>query len=300
MSLLLRAGVLPYRLEIAYRTVAALPKKERVCQQVELLLRLDEKDKEVTNQAIDENLSILRRLNLVDVETDDSEKRYVAVKKVSSKGSPGNFRQLLEQELLEKENALQNEQEGLGLALAWLLEQDPWTPLTKGDNPAAEVKQQLNEEVLELTNNTRFDNLVYWAQFFGLAHRLKTSEKGREKVIPDPTPALRRQLNSVVRSFSASEIDAVPIDTWLARNGKLCPVLEEGWLRAKLVSHLAVDFVREPNELSRSTSLAMSRLANEGHIEILQYADANAKRMVLPTGERTVSHIRIVSRGGGK
>lgn len=196
----------------------------------------------------------------------------------------------LERTLLDPVLARDANQEQFPRALAWLLVQDPARPLGFGDNQSQRVVEDcgIDSQSYELTNKARFQNLVYWAQYFGYVWRF---ELGRSTlVVPDPTPALDRHIRAVLR-----ERKEVPVGELVTMLAERSPVLENGSVRREVEELLPSDRRRPGSALSRSTSLALLRLRRRGTITLERRADAPVLGIASWPDMEPVSHIILRS-----
>lgn len=177
-------------------------------------------------------------------------------------------------------------------AIAWLLMQDPLRPLPWSENPLPVLTRQLVDgETLDLGNASRLQTLAYWARYLGFARLVGA---GQLYIIPDPHDAIEQFLPSVFnidQTLRASE--------FRKRLADLCPVLESGSVRARVEQQARDDLGSVHSQrLSRSTSLALSRLESCGKIELQQRSDAEVSLLDLGTSERRFSH--VVSKRKGR
>jgi hypothetical protein len=192
----------------------------------------------------------------------------------------------LETVLLQPEAAESHGQGAFPLALAWFLAQDPTQPL-RLENVRRLLEDQQGDVArsYNLTNPQVFQNLVYWARYLGFAWRLGLEKS--EEVVPDPTEAIRRHLSKVVPTG-----DRVPLHLALQRLAQHLPVLEGGAARSIVDERMAGAYRRAPDYLSRSTSLALTRLDDRKAVILESLSDAPITLLdTLPT-VRAVTHIR--------
>ena len=203
------------------------------------------------------------------------------------------LRPILSQKMLYPDQAELFKQSEFSYALAWLLTQDPFTPLLRSKGQHVEkINTQLEEsDPLRYTiaNDSRWQNLLYWGRYFGCVEWLGI---GNNKfVIPDPSEAIILQLPIIF----AAETE-LPISKFVEQLGQAFPVLEGGEARENLEAKMLDQFKRQFEYLSRSTSLALKRLELRGVIKIKAISDA--KSWILDLGEKTlpISHIEMVKR----
>lgn len=175
-------------------------------------------------------------------------------------------------------------------ALSWLLNQNPFQPLPwKGGEHAERIVAQLGETDplrIDIGNNSRYQNLLYWARYFGCAEWIGI--KTGNVVIPDPSEVILWLIPHVFADDSE-----LPIQTFIQRLGEVCPVLDGGSARRNFETRLTAEFQRQEYHLSRSTSLALKRLQLRGIITIKAVSDAQTWILDLANETQAVSHIKI-------
>lgn len=201
------------------------------------------------------------------------------------------LRPILRQRLTFPDLAEKHRQEEIPDAIAWLLAQDPFDPLPfSGGIHATRVAKQLGEnDPLRsvIGNNSRYQNLIYWARYLGFAEWV--AGKAGNVVIPDPTYAISECL---ARIFDKE--GELAILTFVQRMSDAFPVLEEGSARRNLEMRLAGEFQRKDQHLSRSTSLALMRLQLRGKLSLRTASDAQTWILDLGKETKAVSHVRLI------
>lgn len=145
-------------------------------------------------------------------------------------------------------------------------------------------EQGLSLPDLQLQNNARLDNVIYWARYLGLVRQI-----GDEKcagVFPDPTLFLRRHLPKLLPAG-----EEVPVSTFLQRVGALCPVLDGGSVRAALLARITPDWPER--QISDSLGFAIARLEHSG--ELHAWCPDDQRTFVL-TPEPTSRKIAYLTR----
>jgi hypothetical protein len=188
-----------------------------------------------------------------------------------------------------------NEEGGNGpfrFALAWLLAQESGQPIpwSSEDQHLVMKDQMEGTDRYDITNKARFAMLCYWARYLGYAAGLNSRDG--ITVIPDPTEAIARRLQSVF-----AETPRQPIGRFLEKIAVDCPVLEGGAAR----SIVEARFRRKRSELqiSTSTALALWRLEERKLIKIDHASDAETWLLPRSTtavgagSARNVSHIEM-------
>lgn len=179
--------------------------------------------------------------------------------------------------------------ENLAPAVAWFLMQDPARPLSIGNWSGLVERDCPGEDSYDLSNEERCRQFGYWAVFFGFGWRLETGRG--QTLVPDPTVALRRHLQE---ALDAGE-RVSPVDA-LMRIAMTSPVFEGGRVRESLQDLSNPQTPRPITTLSRSTSLALERLAEEGAIRLESDADAPAVTLDLWPDRRPITHVVISDR----
>ncbi|MDA8637288.1 protein DpdG [Rhodospirillales bacterium] len=172
-------------------------------------------------------------------------------------------------------------------ALAWLLARPTGPHLIVGEEFKGDVLNDLNDDdIYELTNASRSSILVYWAQALGFVEWLRFNEK--DYCNPDPTRVLAHTLDTILEKKHPT-----PISSFIEKLGRGLPVFETGRIRNEVEARLKIP--RGPDYISRSTSLALSRLELRGTIKLEHLADAPT--LLLSSNEerdRPVSHITLL------
>lgn len=254
----------------------------RLLRPLSLQHRQVDSDEDRSSTMITAVLSEMRALGLI--KRDKNGK--VTLTTAAPDGDDGTFLEFVEQCLLHPERAEQHGQERVPGALAWLLLQDPTQPLTWSQNYQANVEADCGSNIgaFDLTDVARFQQLVYWARYLGLAWRLEL--QGVNVVFPDPTAAITRHMPSVTGGQGR-----IPIQNVMNELAQLLPVLEGGTARLAVESYLPQDKRRPDGQLSRSTSIAFERLELLGRLVLERIADAPAINLDSISGLRAVSHL---------
>ena len=180
-------------------------------------------------------------------------------------------------------------------ALAWLLAQDPFDPMPwSGGVHAERILNQLSEtDPLRgvIGNNSRYQNLIYWARYLGLAERVSAKFGARvvDMVIPDPTEAILKKLPGI---FNCDH--ELPIQTFMQRLAVECSMLDGGIARCNLETRLPEEFQPKEGRISRTTSLALTRLMTRGLIKLESPSDSQTWLLDLGNSTQTVSYIRLL------
>ena len=174
-------------------------------------------------------------------------------------------------------------------AIGWLLCQDPLSPLSFGSSAARNrLRSQLGKNALDfgMTNDSRWQNVAYWARALGFAERAPMSD---EMIVPDPTRAMARHLDRLLQPGVR-----LPLRRFLGDLAELCPVLDGGRLRKEVETIAGV--AREPNAISDSMALALIRLRQRGVIELIESSDAD--RITVDGASRL--YVTHIAKGGSR
>lgn len=174
--------------------------------------------------------------------------------------------------------------------VAWLLSQNiygfPSTWSGGAENIANE--QLVGEKILQ--NDTRWNNLRYWARFLGFA----TGDSGSFQV--DPTLAIQEELPIIFAGRGE-----LPAEDFIHALAEHLPVLDGGVMRQKLEEKLNVTTWRKPAEghLSMSLSLALQRLDLSSTLRLTGSADAKSSYRLTGRNYRTWKGFESVRWNGG-
>jgi hypothetical protein len=300
MSVLTNLVAMPNRIAITCEYLHFLGEKGDSWESIESQLSPlkksggnEEEDKPTGKSIAEDVLREIEKLGLLSSNSDST----VSLSKDLRKIAPpdGNWQQALRPILFERivsPKADTYGQNDVADAIAWLLVQDPFSPMSrKGGEHVERIIAQLSEtDQLRsaIGNNSRYQNLLYWARYFGCAEWL--GSRTDNVVVPDPSDVIAQHLPTIF--FDESEL---PIGTFIQRLGDVCPVLEEGAARRNLETRLSEQFLRKDRHLSRSTSLALKRLNLRGVIATKAASDALAWVLDLANETKSVSHVQYVS-----
>ena len=173
-------------------------------------------------------------------------------------------------------------------AIAWMLCQNPRAPLKWSGSASMMLRrQQFQPEIAAdfgITNDSRFQQAVYWARALGFVTR---SNLGEEVVIPDPTSAIERRLDRILPRGSEKLLSS-----FLAELADCCPVFEGGSVRMEVEEMLRPDLRRDAENVSASTALALHRLKLRGIIDLQRLDDGRVLFVEGFLDDGRVSHIR--------
>lgn len=172
-------------------------------------------------------------------------------------------------------------------AIAWMLWQDPRKPLKwTGSSSVILLRNQFRENVqldFGITNDSRFQQAVYWARALGFVTRTNLKE---EVVIPDPTRAIKHRLDKILPSGNERLLS-----TFLSDLADCCPVFEGGSIRIEVEGLMRPEFQRDVGTVSPSTALALQRLKMQGLIDLKRLDDGQVLFIEGALDDGRVSHI---------
>jgi hypothetical protein len=223
------------------------------------------------------------------VEEDADNKRYRLGSGISSKQVSDNdqFLDFCRTRLVPHEDQPSNKNNLFSRVLAWFLTRPIGPNLESGGDFKIEIAKDLEgEDIYRLTNVERSSMFMYWAQALGFAEWLNFGNG--VFCNPDPTRAMAVAFASVLEKKNQTPID----DVFEKLSDKL-PVFETGWVRNEVEARLRKS--RDPNYISQSSSLALSRLRLGGVITLSHLADAPKTMLMvdLDRKEEPVSHVGL-------
>jgi hypothetical protein len=198
--------------------------------------------------------------------------------------------------LTDPVRAAQHGQDDVPDSLAWLLTQDPTAPLPfKGGVHAERIAQQLDPgDALRigLGNNSRYQNLVYWARYLGLAVRVgyrMSATNTVDTVVPDPTEAIAARLPVVFQKDRE-----ISVQTFLQRLAAEISVIDGGTARRNFEVRIKSEFQPMEKRVSRSLSMALVRLRVRRELRLDNFSDADAWLLDLGRKSEAVSHVTYI------
>ena len=172
--------------------------------------------------------------------------------------------------------------DGVGYTLAWFLSRSPYEAPKNAETSLREIVRVDCRDLTTITNKARYNQAVYWTLYLGFAweHAI-----GRDSVlVADPTAYIRRHLPQLFDRTG----EEVALPNFMQVLADRAPVFEGGRFREGIEEKVGC---REPNHLSESTAFALSRLEEEGHIELTMSSDATALNLPTAGNVRRFSHI---------
>lgn len=188
-------------------------------------------------------------------------------------------------------------------ALSWHLLQDPLQPprgWTDGQDGVDAVElRQFSTEDRVFSNDTRWGAFQRWSKFLGFGrdqpYMLPDGRTLKTVLVPDPTEALRRVLDTA--------LDSEPLEITIAieRLRSRIPVLDGGTYCQRVRERMRQNSEARSDVIAPAVAHALRRLEVGGQIVLTNLADA-PRRMTMPDGSdagRTVSHVALAPNQGG-
>jgi hypothetical protein len=170
---------------------------------------------------------------------------------------------------------------GFAMLCAWLLHQGASDmPKDRGGLKKALQEQGFSLEELQIQNDGRWDNLVYWARYLGLLRQMR--EGPCAGLVPDPTLFLQRHLAQLLPA--GEDVEA---RTFRTRVGELCPVLDGGSVRTMLLARIAPDW--RPEKLSDALTFGIERLERGGALRA--WCPDDQRTFLLTPGDRKIAYL---------
>jgi hypothetical protein len=171
-------------------------------------------------------------------------------------------------------------------ACAWLVMQDPMAmPQGHGELKRRAEADGLSLDELGLKNDQRWDMLLYWAMYLGLAWQ--TKEQKCFGVIPDPSTYLLRHLDELLTRGGPT-----PIHQFRDHLGLLCPVLDGGTIHRDIAGGMrtAGTLQWKPSErLSGALSFALRYLKATGAIHF--WCPDDQRTFLLMSDDERIAYI---------
>lgn len=193
----------------------------------------------------------------------------------------------LERSLLWPEAAAEAGHRDFPFALAWMLTFDPLQPIPADISIAVSAE---TGQFLDMTSASRGEQMLHWTRYLGFTRELAVGNV--RHFLPDPSAALRRQLDAIFGG--AVQLEA---NVFMRRWADVCPVIDGGearrqveeWMRA--TNH--ANRMPPDDTISASASQALNHLDRSGEIELVSTgADHLKLSLALPGIMSAVSHIR--------
>lgn len=253
-------------------------------------------DGESTTTLFSNTLQEARRIGLV--EDMDDKLRLTADARGGGKkvrDSEVYFLDYMRRTLFDPARALETQQSGFMIALAWFLSSSPLRPMNFSEAPQVGMRAQIGDHAsrTELTSLNRYQNFLYWARYLGFATIVggrDADDQNARRVIPDPVRAIEGALPAIF-----AEGNDLPIEQFLTRLSGIFPVFEKGSVREDYEAMLLVPVPDPGQRLSITTSIALQRLADRQRIALTTLADAPARILNFGSREGRVSHVALRS-----
>lgn len=179
-------------------------------------------------------------------------------------------------------------------ALCWLLQQSPTQPLSisSGGHYNILSSQMVEEDPLrgELRTDARYQNVVYWARFLGLAERLSIKDAA-DMVMADPTRAITLRLPLL---FDGER--QITADTFVHRLGTNIPVLDGGRVWLEMQGRFRETLQANDKHLGPATGFALLRLQQAGRIKLDGISDAASWVLEVGRESKSISHITYLEK----
>lgn len=181
--------------------------------------------------------------------------------------------------------------DNFSLSLAWLLVQQPHELISFQDNVGNILIKDLTEQVseVELTNTANFQHFIYWCEYLGFVNKISIS--GETFISPDPTSAIRAELN-----INFKKNTTYTVKDFFIMLSKNLPVLEYGFVREKITPILRDGLFIPADTLSYSTSLAIIRLEQQNIISLESKSDADIITLLDGVNNQRISHIKYLGQ----
>jgi hypothetical protein len=173
------------------------------------------------------------------------------------------------------------EANGFAILCAWLLSQPiQGMPQDRGALKRAIEEQGLPLSELQIQNDARWDNVIYWARYLGLIRQM--GDGACVGLLPDPSMFLRRHLAELVPSGAD-----VPAAEFRVRLGQLCPVLDGGAVRDGLLQRCMPDW--PASRISGALAFGIERLERTG--DLRAWCPDDQRAFVLTPEGRKIAYL---------
>jgi hypothetical protein len=298
MSIITTAQAVPSRLFAIYASLFDSENgevKERIeawATPPSLSGRGADEDGEPSTTLFSNTLQEARRLGLVE-EIDDKLHLTADARGGGKRGhnSESYFRDYLKRTLFDPARAIETQQAGFMLALAWFLSANPFKPMGFSEGPQIALKFEIGNHAnkTELTSINRYQNFLYWARYLGFATIVggrDTDDSNSRRAIPDPARAIEAALPAIF-----ADDNELPIEAFLSRLSTIFPVFEKGSIRGDYDAMRLNPPADAAHRLSIATSIALQRLADRQRITLSSMADATARVLDFSVRRDRVSHV---------
>jgi hypothetical protein len=253
-----------------------------------------DEDGESSTTLFSNTLQEARRLGLVE-EVDDKLRLTIDARGGGKKGhgSEGYFRAYLQRTLFDPTRAVETQQDGFMLALAWFLAGNPLKPIGFSEAPQNALKREIGDHWnrTELTSLHRYQNFLYWARYLGFATIVgwrDADDSSARRAIPDPARAIETAFPAIF-----ADDTELPIETFLSRLALIFPVFEKGSVRQEYDGMRLTPPIDAAHRLSIATSIALQRLEDRQKIVMTSVADAPTRVLDFGAREGRISHVAL-------
>ncbi|WP_353011772.1 protein DpdG [Mesorhizobium sp. M0977] len=251
-------------------------------------------DGESTTTLFSNTLQEARRIGLVE-DMDEKLRLTADARGGGKKGhdSEVHFLDYMKRTLFDPLRAVETQQAGFMIALAWFLSSNPLRPINFSEAPQVGLRAQIGDHAskTELTSLNRYQNFLYWARYLGFATIVggrDADDQNARRVIPDPVRAIEGALAAIF-----AESRELPVEQFLTRLSGIFPVFEKGSVREDYEAMRLIPVPDVGQRLSVTTSVALQRLADRQRIALTSVADAPARILDFGSREGRVSHIAL-------
>lgn len=171
-------------------------------------------------------------------------------------------------------------------AMAWFLAGDPLTQDTGFDSVGNALRAAGSADLLGMRAQLRYDQVVYWAIYLGLAYRTQRPD-GELVPVFDPTSHMARVMPNYLCDQGKRGVPIAQFCDQLARDWPVYP----GGQFSDRIADLCT--TREPSTLPPSLWVGISRLNSRGCVKLTRLADADM--LVFPGGG--VTHVAWTGPG---
>ena len=250
-----------------------------------------DEDGESSTTLFSNTLQEARRLELVE-EVDDKLRITADARGGGKRGQDSEryFRDYLKRTLFDPGRAIETQQAGFMLALAWFLSANPLKPMVFSEGPQIALRIEIGDNFnkTELTSINRYQNFLYWARYLGFATIVggRDDDSGSRRAIPDPARAIETALPAIF-----ADGDELPIEAFLSRLSAIFPVFEKGSIRKDYDAMRLKPLADDAHRVSIATSIALQRLADRQRITLSIVPDAPVRVFDFGVRKDRFSHV---------
>lgn len=202
--------------------------------------------------------------------------------RLTDAGGAKSFLEVARRQMIDEVQTAEPVEGWVAGAVAWMLCQDPRDPLPwSGSNAVNRLQSQFGTLPYGMTNDSRFQQAVYWARALGFVTRLNLK---KEVVVSDPTAALEQRLDILIPKGQEMTLAA-----FLANLARICPVFDGGSVWREVNGRIGAQ--SQDRAVSLSLALALHRLKQRGALEFSYLDDAKSVFVQGLLGDGLVSHV---------